>query len=87
LSRTYCRLARNVVESLEVVGPHLTANRDGGGAEMIATFVLHQREAVEREFGQLKDEWSLLLVRVRRIERVRLHTDLSILARLGVALA
>jgi Transposase DDE domain/Transposase domain (DUF772) len=39
----------------------------------------HQRGAVEREFGRLKHEWALLPLRVRRIERVRLHADLSIL--------
>jgi len=46
----------------------------------------HQRGAVEREFGRLKHEWALLPLRVRRIERVQLHADLSILGRLAVAL-
>src|SRR5207247_5099443 len=46
----------------------------------------HQRGAVEREFGRLKHEWALLPLRVRRIERVRLHADLSILGRLLLAL-
>ena len=46
-----------------------------------------QRGAVEREFGRLKNEWALLPLRVRRIERVRLHADLTILARLATALA
>jgi len=45
-----------------------------------------ERGAVEREFGRLKHEWALLPLRVRRIERVRLHVDLSILGRLAVAL-
>jgi hypothetical protein len=45
------------------------------------------RGAVEREFGRLKHEWALLPLRVRRIERVRLHADLTILSRLVVALA
>jgi transposase len=45
-----------------------------------------QRGAVEREFGRLKHEWALLPLRVRKIERVRLHADLSILTQLGVAL-
>ena len=45
------------------------------------------RAAVEREFGRLKHEWSLLPIRVRGIERVRLHADLTILARLACALA
>jgi hypothetical protein len=46
-----------------------------------------QRGAVEREFGRLKHEWGLGPLRVRRIERVRLHTDLTMLARLASALA
>ena len=45
------------------------------------------RGSVEREFGRLKHEWSLLPLRVRRIDRVALHVDLSILARLASALA
>ena len=47
----------------------------------------HQRGAVEREFGYLKHEWSMLPLRVRRLPRVRLHVDLAILARLATALA
>jgi hypothetical protein len=46
----------------------------------------HQRGAVEREFGRLKHEWAMLPLRVRRIERVRLHVDLTILTQLTVAL-
>ena len=45
------------------------------------------RGAVEREFGRLKHEWSLLPLRVRGIERVRLHLDLTILTKLATALA
>jgi hypothetical protein len=44
------------------------------------------RASVEREFGRLKHEWALLPLRVRGIERVRLHADLTILAKLGCAL-
>jgi hypothetical protein len=44
------------------------------------------RGAVERENGRLKNEWALLPLRVRRIERVQLHADLTIPARLAVAL-
>jgi hypothetical protein len=32
-------------------------------------------------------EWALLTLRLRGIERVQLHADLTILARLAVALA
>jgi hypothetical protein len=39
------------------------------------------------ENGRLKHEWALLPLRVRRLERVQLHADLTILARLTVALA
>jgi hypothetical protein len=45
-----------------------------------------ERVAVEREFGVLKHEWTMLPLRVRRLSRVRLHVDLTILARLGHAL-
>src|SRR3954463_14676118 len=45
------------------------------------------RGAVEREFGRLKHEWALLPLRVRGIERVRLHADLTILANLATALS
>ena len=45
------------------------------------------RAAVEREFGRLKNEWALAPLRVRGLERVRLHADLTILAKLGCALA
>jgi hypothetical protein len=45
------------------------------------------RGAVEREFGRLKHEWALLPLRVRGIERVRLHADLTILAKLAAALS
>jgi len=46
-----------------------------------------QRGSVERENGRLKHQWGLLPLRLRGIERVRLHADLTILARLTVALA
>ena len=45
------------------------------------------RAAVEREFGRLKNEWGLLPLRVRGLERVQLHADLTILAKLACALA
>jgi hypothetical protein len=45
------------------------------------------RSAVEREFGRLKNEWALLPLRVRGIDRVRLHAGLTILAKLSCARA
>ncbi len=44
------------------------------------------RASVERAFGRLKNEWGLAPLRVRRIERVRLHADVTILSQLTVAL-
>jgi hypothetical protein len=44
------------------------------------------RAAEERSFGRLKNEWSLTPLRVRGIERVRLHADLTILVKLAIAL-
>lgn len=45
------------------------------------------RAAVEREFGRLKHEWGLGPLRVRGLDRVRLHADLTILTKLACALA
>ncbi len=45
-----------------------------------------KRAAVEREFGRLKTSWGLGPLRVRGIERVRLHADLTVLTKLACAL-
>jgi hypothetical protein len=45
------------------------------------------RSAVEREFGRLKHDYGLSPLRVRGLDRVQLHADLTILARLAQALA
>jgi hypothetical protein len=45
------------------------------------------RASVERAFGRSKNEWALAPLRVRRIERVRLHADLTILSQLSCALS
>jgi hypothetical protein len=42
------------------------------------------RAAVEREFGRLKNERALTPLRVRGRERVALHADLTMLARLSL---
>jgi Transposase DDE domain len=44
------------------------------------------RGAVEREFGRLEREWAMLPLRVRGLDRVRLRADLTILAKLTIAL-
>jgi hypothetical protein len=51
------------------------------------TALYRRRAAVEREFGRLKREWALAPLRVRGVERVRLHADLTILTKLTCALA
>jgi hypothetical protein len=48
---------------------------------------LQQRGAIEREFGRWKHEWVMLPLRVRGLDRVALHADFTILAKLGCALA
>lgn len=45
------------------------------------------RSAIEREFGRLKHHYALAMLRVRGIERVRLHADLTIMGRLALELA
>lgn len=45
------------------------------------------RAAVEREFGYLKHHHGLPVLRVRGLDRVRLHADLTILVRLALSLA
>ena len=45
------------------------------------------RSAVEREFGRLKNDYALAPLRVRGLQRVKLHTDLVMLARLSFALS
>jgi len=46
-----------------------------------------KRAAVEREFGRLKTSWGLKPLRVRGLERVRLHADLTVLTKLACALS
>jgi hypothetical protein len=45
------------------------------------------RESARSAFGQLKNEWVLAPLRVRGLERARLHVDLTILAELVCRLA
>jgi len=42
---------------------------------------------VARDRGRLNNEWALTPLRVRGIERVRLHADLTTLSKLSCALA
>ena len=45
------------------------------------------RASVEREFGRLKHDYALTPLRVRGLDRVQLHADLTMLAALSAALA
>ena len=49
------------------------------------TALYRRRSSVEREFGRLKNEWALSPL--RGVERVKLHADLTILAKLACALS
>jgi hypothetical protein len=53
---------------------------------MLWRSLYRRRSSVEREFGRLKHQCGLAILRVRGIERVRLHADLTILGRLALAL-
>jgi hypothetical protein len=46
-----------------------------------------RRASVQREFGRLKHQWALAPLRVRGLDRVPLHADLTILAKLACTLA
>jgi len=46
-----------------------------------------RRVSAERAFGRLKNEWAFGPLRVRGIDRVKLHADLTIVACLASALA
>jgi hypothetical protein len=49
---------------------------------------LYRRRAlIEKEFAHLKREHALAMLRVRGLERVQLHVDLTLMARLALALS
>jgi hypothetical protein len=62
---------------------HRESSIPRGSAEWRSLY--RRRSAVEREFGRLKHHYALAMLRVRGIERVRLHADLTMLARLALA--
>ena len=51
------------------------------------TALYRRRAAVERDFGRLKHDSALAPLRVRGLDRVRLHAELTILAKLACTLA
>lgn len=46
-----------------------------------------KRQAIERVFGRLKHDYGLQPLRIRSLERVRLHTDMTLIAQLASRLA
>jgi hypothetical protein len=46
-----------------------------------------RRALIEKEFAHCKREHGLAVLRVRGLERVQLHVDLTVLARLSLALS
>lgn len=67
-------------------GPHPTGHADQAQHPGVG-WLYKRRTSVEREFGRLKHEYGLAFLRVRGIQRVRLHADLVMLGRLSLALA
>lgn len=61
--------------------------RPRGHAGVVDALLRRSPPAAEREFGRLKNDYALAPLRVRGLERVQLHADLTMLARLSVALA
>ena len=62
------------------LNPHIERNTDR------YRDLYRRRSAVEREFGRLKTLYGLGPLRVRGLGRVQLHADLTMLARLALAL-
>lgn len=46
-----------------------------------------KRQSIERVFGRLKHDYGLQPLRIRGLERVRLHTDMTLIAQLASRLA
>jgi hypothetical protein len=73
---------RRAGRQLDQGRPRLAAGaRDTGRWRTLCT----RRASVEGHFGRLKHQCSLPLLRVHGLERVRLHADLTILAKLACA--
>jgi hypothetical protein len=73
-------------EHSTVLGTLSTGSRVPASRRRVRS-LYHGRAAVEREFGRLKHDYGLSRLRVRGLERVALHADLTMLARLSQALA
>jgi DDE family transposase len=75
------RIGWNTTEPISRHNPHISRYSEPFHA------LYKKRGAVEREFGRLKNDYGLAPLRVRGSERVRLHADLVMLARLSLALS
>lgn len=68
------------------VGPSERQIRRSYANRLLSVRCPRRRALVEKEFAHLKREHALAMLRVRGLERVQLHVDLSLLARLALAL-
>ncbi len=84
---TVARSASRLATSRLIVWRTCSTPRSGSTSLRRSAHSSPARSAVEREFGRLKNEWALAPLRVRGLERVQLHADLTILAKLACALA
>jgi hypothetical protein len=73
----------------EAIWGHRSAisTRKGGGFYGCRLHMAVDTDSGLREFGRLKHQWALAPLRVRGLDRVRLHADLKILAKPASALA
>lgn len=85
-SRTVVRMARMSSVTSDARRPARSATRCLKSSKPKSS-LYRGRAAVEREVGRLKNEWSLLPLRVRGSSGVRVHADLTILAKVACALS
>ena len=79
------RSQRAVAGSKRLTAGSVLLTAVSGGAQCVH-YRAHVGRGDVRGFGHLKHEWGMLPLRVRRLVRVRLHVDLTILAELASAL-
>lgn len=72
-----------VAAHLRACGPCGELRRPARGRQLTHVADVTGRDS---QFGRLKHEWAMLPLRVRRLARVRLHVDLTVLTKLASAL-
>ncbi|MCY4085488.1 MAG: transposase [Actinomycetia bacterium] len=89
MDKSYDYQACQTHGTLPVVAARTNSGTDKGSIDRDSnTFkrLYHARSAVERELGRLKHHLGLTPLRVRRLQRVRLHADPCLLTRLALAI-